>query len=265
MKHGAFAFAIEELAYAVGVLGGTEVARGYLTALLGERPQQELEGRLLAASHALVARGYLDFDAASGDKKLKPDLAPLVDALIQHDYFLQCTRAGSGQEAVLNFHVTSDLYVAHWIEKSVVAHLEALTGQADVVARAGAFFDISASSAFADGPQQLGTIPADLLQKIGQSLAKTTPEQIAAQLNAAGLPVDIARPLAEDLHAPTFRGSVMKVKVGDVGILSDRGFLIFQGLHGCWFFEILPKTPPMLDVCVGSLEQFHRLFQALMA
>lgn len=265
MKHGASALSIEELAYAMGVLGGTEVARGYLTTLLGERPQQELEGRLLAASHALVARGYLDFDAASGDKQLGPDLAPMVNALVQHDYLLQCTRAGSGQETVLNFHITSDLCVAHRIEKAVVAHLEALSDQAEAAARGAAFFDIPANTASAAGPQRLGIIPADLLQKIGQSLAKTTPEHSAAQLGAADLPVDLARPLAEDLHAPVSRGSVMKVQVGDAGILSDKGFLIFQGLYGCWFFEILPKTPPMLDVCVGSLEQFHRLFQSLMA
>ncbi len=265
MKYSTFALSIEEVAYAMGVLGGVEVARGYLAALLGERPQQELEGRLLAAGHALVARGYLDFDAASGNKQLTPELAPLVGALIHHDYSLQCMRAAPGQETVLNFHISGDLCVAHWIEKAVVAHLEALGGQADIIERGRLFFGIPANHTLVTGQQRLGKIPADLLQKIGQSLTETTPEQIAAQLSIAGLPADSIRFLAEDLYAPTSRGSVMKVKVGDKGLISDKGFLIFQGPHSTWFFEITPKMPPTLDICMGNLEQFHHLFQSMMA
>ena len=51
-----FNLAVEEVAYAMGVLGGSETAHGFLASLLGERPKKEIEGRLLAASHSLVSR-----------------------------------------------------------------------------------------------------------------------------------------------------------------------------------------------------------------
>lgn len=265
MNDNAFDLSIEELAYAMGVLGGSEVATGYLMALLGERPQREMQGRLLAASHGLVARGYLDFDPVTGDKRLSPDLARTVGVLIQHDFLLRCTRAAAGQEKIVSFYIHGDQCVEHRLDKAVVAHVETLPDRGEIVHRSAAFFDLLSEDHPVEGVQSVGIISATLFEKIGQSSLNADARRIATQLTDGGLPADVSRAMAADLSDLAYRGSVMKVKTQEGALVSDAAFLIFKGPHGYWILEVVADEPPNLRVFAGRLDQFHRSIQALTA
>lgn len=265
MKHNAVTLSVEELAYAMGVLGGVDVANGYLTALLGERPQREMEGRLLAASHSLVARGQLEFDPGTGDKHLSAELAGMVGVLIRNDYFLRCTRASEGREEIVNFYVAGGHCIEHRLEKSVAACLTELSSCDEIVEQAVTFFDLHVGSDAEEHAQSVGAIPAALFEKIGQERLHATPEQIAAQLTAGGLPASAASAMAADLSSLAYRGSVMKVMMRSGALVADAAFLIFKGSHGYWILEVVAEEPPNLRVFVGGLDQFRRSIQALTA
>ncbi|OQA19863.1 MAG: hypothetical protein BWY63_01635 [Chloroflexi bacterium ADurb.Bin360] len=265
MKHSTMALSIEELAYAMGVLGGTEVANGYLASLLGERPQREVEGRLLAASHGLVARGHLELDPVTGDKQLSVELANLVGVLLQNDYFLRCTRVAAGREEIVNFYVSGDTYVEHRLDKAVVAWVSALSGREEIGRQAAEFFDLKPAHKFTAPASSVGAIPALLFEKIGQSSLNANAKQIAAQLVTGDLSVDIAHAMAADLASLTCRGSVMKILVRDGAFISDDAFLIFKGPQGYWILEVVSQEPSMLQVFVGTPDQFSRSIQTLIA
>jgi hypothetical protein len=267
MTPNTFTLSIEELAYALGVLGGTEIASGYLGALLGERPQLELEGRLLAASHALVARDLLDFNPRTGDKQLSPELADLLRSLIQNEYSLRCNRVTAGEEDGVNFYRAGNAWLEHRLSKAVVAHVTALAGIAMVARQSAMFFGlpIQSSKPLSGASQSVGVIPAALLERFGRPGTQPLLAEITKLFVSAGLPLESASALAADLAAPILRGSMMKVETRTEGLMADRGFLFFKGTRGAWILEIIPQAPPMLRVFVGNSDQLQRSVESLLA
>jgi len=264
MQQVHFQLSIEELAFAMGILGGADVSSGFLMATLGERSRQEIEGRLLAASHSLISRGYLDFDLESQTKRLDKALSNVVNVLLQNDYSIRCSRSAKGVEQVLNYFIRGRTIVEHRIVKEVVCRLELIPNTRAVVERSGDFFSITRRAKAGDRSEAVGTIPVSLLEQAKEGAFDLSREQVAALFMDAGLSADTAKKLAEDFSEPEYRGSIIRIENENGQMISNWGLLLLKGPHRFWILEIVPHDPPMVKVYPGTYQQYRDSFQMLL-
>lgn len=261
MKHDVVALSIEELAYAMGVLGGTDAATGYLLGVLGQRPRLEVEGRLLAAAHGLVARGYLDFDAATGTSWLTDQLAEMIKPVVRNDYTLRLSRTSHGREEIATMYVSDEGLVLHQLHQGVVSRLLRVPDLAGAQEQCLLFFGLS-NGAVATA-QSLAKIPADLVDALRRNDQAQSVEEAVAELASHGLKSDHAAKLAEDLRNDDNRSSIVRLETQGDEVVSQRGMLILKGVQRNWLFNILPAESGALEVFSGSPVVFGKLFAAL--
>lgn len=263
MNEPQFQLSIEELAYAMGVLGGVETAGGFLLGILGEREQSEIDGRLLAAGHSLIAHGLLDFELAPPNQHLDLDLAHVVQLILQHSYAIRCIRATHREEQTLTFFCRETTIVEHQIHREVVSYLRALPGVQALIERSRTFFTLPNTPA--PGPP-LATLPAALLEDLkARVAAEGTPGDAATRLIRAGLPSAAAQDLAASFVDPLYRGTVLRVEPSGESVTSNRGFLLLCTPRQAWIFDILADTnPPLVQVYWGSQPQYSILLQRLL-
>ena len=260
MTHHAFRLSIEELAYALGVMGGEEAASVFLLSLLGERPQREMQGRMLAAAHSLAARELLDFDEDAGIRGLSPALAATVAPLLQHSSVIRCSRNAGAQEAVLSLYFGSDGVSAQSLRRSIVVHLERLDF-ADALERAVAFFDLPAVNG---RDAALGSVAATLLEQARHVCDAVQRESFAAQFAAEGLPDGTAVALAHDLSHSAARGSVLRITVEGDRPVASAGFLVLHAAARAWLFEPVQSDAEVVRVLPGHAAALRRMLADLM-
>ncbi len=84
-----FRLAIEEVAFALGTIGGADTAAGFLSALTGPRPS-EVAGRMTTASHSLLARA-VDYGARLRRPTLHPTLRRAAESMMRGENVLRVT------------------------------------------------------------------------------------------------------------------------------------------------------------------------------
>lgn len=261
MKHSTMALSIEELAYAMGVLGGTDAATGFLLGILGQRPRLEVEGRLLAAAHGLVARGYLGFDAAKGSSWLTQPLAAMVEPMVRNRYTVRLSRVRDGSEEIATLYVSDASSMFHQLHQGVVSHLQLIPDLASAEEQCRAFFALPEATETASAP--LAQIPTGLLETLRRKDEARSVEEAATALVSHGLESGWAAKLAEDSHNETGRGSVVRLETQGDEVVSCRGVLILRSARRSWLFDISATDPDVLDVYPGTSLVFSKVFRAL--
>ena len=275
MSDAAFQLGVEELAYAMGVIAGSESAAQYLGGLLGDRPPGELQGRLLAAGHSLVARGLLDFDLESAAKRLHPAFEPLVAALIHTDFSLSLlcrTRAGTRRAAL---HSGAGVFVEHKVERSVVSRVEAIPGAEAARARVLAFFGLDAAPAGEPPPAAAATLPATILNELGASARALPLADAQVLLAGVGVPGEVAAAFAEDVAHSTMRGSLLRMAVaqhaGGDGAANgsapevevQEGILLLSGAARAWLVELAQPDPAQARLFAYHPAALRRMLERL--
>ena len=255
-----YSMAVEELAYAMGVLGGTDTATGFLLAILGERPRLETEGRLLTPSHALVARGYLDFDVETGEKWLKPDLENVIRPMLQNDFSLRCSKATEEGEEILTIYVSAEALARHHLQRSVVSVIEMLTDRQDAKEQLMTFFELSTGGGEED---LIATTPASLLESLRRNTLNEAAQEAKSELMKYGVSESTAAAIIEDLQRSAYRGSVVKLELEDDKTISDKGFLLLKGQDRVWLFVIESGGAPMMSIYPGSRKVFQQQLDSL--
>lgn len=255
---------VEELAFAMGVLGGGEMASGILQAVLGQREKAEMDGRLYAAGHSLMARGLLTVDVASQSKELDGRLSSMVEVMLASDFTLRCSRSARGEEQVLNLFFRRGQIVSERVIQDVVCEIEPLASADEAAEQVRRFFGLPAGGRAAGTQGSAGTIAADLLDQIRQTTPGASAEEVAQRLQEAGLAAQPARLVAEDLLAPDYRGAVLRVDNVGGRAVSERGFLILKGQARFWLLAIRPQEPPVLEVLAGSGSRYRAAFRGLL-
>jgi len=255
---------IEELAFAMGVLGGVETASGILQAVLGQREKAELDGRLYAAGHSLMARGLLTVDVPAQSKELDSALGRMVEVMLASDFTLRYSRATHGQEEVLNHFFRQGRIVSERVIQDVVCEL-AVLGSADEALEEGRlFFGLPAGGRATGATESAGIIAADLLDQIRQETSKSSIGQLAQRLQEAGLAAQPARMVAEDLLVPEYHGAVLRVDNVSGNPVSERGFLILKGQRRFWLLELKQQEPAVLEVWPDSGPRYRAAFERLL-
>lgn len=260
MSASACELSIEELAVALGLVGGAALTQDVLRAAIGERPDAELEGRLIAAGHSLLARGSLQLDEES--RALDPTLLRLVAPLIRNTFSLRCGRSGGTGEQVVQYFRGEERLVRLDVQHVVACRLEEVADYRALRNQLLAFFEQPLDDEEGPTAEPLTTIPAELLE-----MAKTNSRQhrdgTVALFAQAGLATPIARDLAVDFAAPASRGSVVRIESHGGRFVSNCGVLTLQGAQRWWLFEILLNNPTLLNVHLGTSSQFDGLLRAL--
>ena len=261
MMETAIMLSIEELAYAMGVMGGTDTATGFLLGLLGPRPPLEVEGRLLAAAHGLVARGYLDFDASTSASWLTGDLANIVELMIHSDYSLRLSRVTERGEEVGTLYVSDKGLVFHQVLKGVALRVEPIADLETAQDRCLTFFDLPDVNG--DSSSTSVKIPTSMLDTIRQSLREENTEALVDELVLHQVDRKWAIQFVEDLRNESMRGSIVRLEIQHDEVVSQRGMLILKGLQRSWLFEMLPDETEAMNLFLGSHAVFRQLFQNL--
>jgi hypothetical protein len=247
----------------MGVLGGVDTAIGFLLAILGERPRLETEGRLLAASHALIARNYLDFNAKTGEKWLDEGLKDAVMAMMRNDYSLRCSRIANGEELNKNLYVWGDALIAHILHREVVSQLESIADWETARTHCRTFFSFPSDQE--TETVILATFPADLIDQIRMTASDRSVNEIAAELMGYEMSREMAKQFATDIKQQDYRGSVMKIEMSQDQPISNHGFLILTAGDRYWLMDIDPSPAPQIRLYAGNEATFQQLFSSLIS
>jgi len=264
MNSECYTLSVEEVAYCMGLLGESEAAGGFLLAVLGEIEEQEMDGHLFAASHSLIARGYLDIDLDTSEQRLDQGVAKVLQVLLQHEYSLRCSRLVNDEEELVNYFFGRDDIVEHRLAKGVVSRVERIKDTQGVVRRCQEFSQLLPEDIDGSPGEYLGTIPHELIREATLNTSEATGQEMTSQLAGAGLSAEIAGEVVEDIISEESRGSIVRVDNKDGEMESNEGFLFLKGPNRSWLFEIVPEDPPLLDIFRGSVQQFKISLEKLL-
>jgi hypothetical protein len=214
----------------------------------------------LAASHALVARGYLDFDAETEEKWLEPGLESVIRPMLQNDFSLRCSKATEAGEEILTLYVSTEALVRHHLQRSVVSIVEMLPNRQIAEEQLMTFFELSADDGRGD---LIATIPAGLLESLRRNALNEAVQEAKSELIKYGIPESAATAIIEDLQRSAYRGSVVQLKLEDDRTISDKGFLLLKGQERTWLFVIEGGEDPTMFIYPGSREVFQRQLDSL--
>lgn len=255
-----FNLAVEEVAYAMGVLGGSETAHGFLVSLLGERPQKEIEGRLLAASHSLVARSLLDFEIEPARTWLNDDLAAAVKAILDQRFSLRCHHNVGSQEQVLAlFFGTDGLVVSQQLRREVVSELCIYRNAEDAVNQCLNFFGLPIGSG--QPTPALAELPLNILNAWRAVTPDTDVKFLIKPLERLGLMPELAQELALSILATESRGSVSRIEGLQETPVANQGLVLLKGNNRAWAFKIEPLADAKLRVYRGDRPTVAALLQ----
>lgn len=264
MNNTSYSLSIEELAYAMGFLGGAETAAGFLQTLAGQLNDANLDGRITAASHSLLARGYLQFDLSSKAKALQAELSQAVTAMLTPRYSFRCDKTNPHNAEVeatqTSYFLGDACVVKHEVELGVVSRLALYPNSDDLVPLLMTFI----GQAWGDRPfispdekpAAAGKLEDTLIQQL-RNFAKTPtrdPGALALQLQAH-LPFAVANQLAHDVDAETVQwGSIFRLEMHPGQMDINQGIIFARQPARTWLFEISAATQAQWLVYNASSE-----------
>ncbi|MDQ2806777.1 MAG: hypothetical protein M3Z04_07660 [Chloroflexota bacterium] len=258
-----FQISVEELAYALGVLGGVGVAGGFLRSVLGDRDRRELDGRLLSAGHTLMARGYLDLNLVTQTTHIDPALRAAVLPLINNQFSIRCSYAAGNGEQVLAYFSQKPIIIEHKLVQGVISHLDLVPDWATVADRSYRFFDLPLTRADDQGFHPVGNVPINYLYRPQTQENASSPDTLTLQLQREGLLPLIAQQLAQDIVESEAHSSVIRTQTGPAGLTADRGFLILRSWQRWWLLDLQPQNSSVVIVYQGTRSLYNTLFQRL--
>ncbi|MAU01208.1 MAG: hypothetical protein CL608_29035 [Anaerolineaceae bacterium] len=258
---------VEELAFAMGFLGGADVAASFLETILGQQNKDNLSGRVTAASHSLIARELLTLDLATGENNLEESFAQLVRAMMESGRSVRGQQLANGQETTLTCFVHDGVLAVHELELGVVSVLQKLPGKDALLQRLMDF--VAPPEGTAVSPP-VGQISTDSLQRVRQLAAQNKTDEVHAAL-ADHLPDAIVEELAADLlnDAITW-GSILSLVTSsgdaDTPLESNEGILYTAvPPQKLWLFQLKADEPNQATLFRGSEAQLNAQLQQLLA
>jgi hypothetical protein len=251
---------VEELALVLGEIGHADSARALLgTQLPVGASRREMELCIRTAMHSLLARGLVDIDQ-EGVLTIAPRLARMAGTLMQASFSLRYSRFEEHAEINLTCHYCGDAIVAQHVEKEVVHSLGQLDSIEEIVERGIAFLDVAEAQPTSFEPFEL---PQHFLTEARDGRSA---EEVAQQLHSAEVADALCPLLAEDLMAPSFRGSILRIEYEHDGTpVSDMGLLALRGAGRLWLMRPVERDGrPCFVVMPGTEDLFRQELASLL-
>jgi hypothetical protein len=215
---------VEEIAAAIAASGKQDEANGFLIAAFPQMSPGEGKGRLLTASHSLIAREFLSVE---GEKAfLQPKVQEIIDGILNSKYLLRANRTAETGEDILTFMKIP----SGWLEQSSsgnsVSCFRIPVSTPELIGRVQIFFKPSFDSSFLGQryPLQEKFFELTAQQRRDASYLKNTFSQFTSLQNAAMMSNEIA-------HAK-WRGTFLQFSVQ-----SQSKLFLIQGEHTLWKIE----------------------------
>lgn len=256
---------VEELAFAMGFLGGADVAASFLETILGKQNKDNLSGRVTAASHSLIARELLTLDLVTGENSLEETFSQLVRAMMESGRSIRAQQMADGQEATLTCFVHNGILAAHELELGVVSVLEKLQGKDTLLQRLMDF--VAPPEGTAVSPS-IGQISTDTLQLVRQLAAQNKTNEVKSAL-AGHLLGGVVEELTADLLKDHIAwGSILSLvtssRDANTPVESNDGIL-YAAVPGkkLWLFQ-LKDNEPICTMFRGNNAQLNAQLQQLL-
>lgn len=257
----------EELAFAIGAIGENDVAAGFLRGLLGMRTKEEIDGRLLAASHSLIARGLMTPDFEKDEPVLDPVLADYASVMARCDYSIRCGRSTDDGEDVLTLFVKGDNSIAHRIHLNVVSQISAVASLDDSLPELLGFAGLEPTGKKDEPlPESLGTLKQTILAELATREAPFGVNDVRSLIESAqtDLPEEIVEMLVASLCSVSDRVGIARIEIRDGEIRSDQGLLLLRSGKALWALVLDPSTPEELRVYQATPAAVVGVIQGLM-
>ncbi len=250
----------EELVMAIGLNGEPDIAKKSLVAFTGKSNNDEDRGRLLAASHTLLAKELITLDKDTGKLQLQDDLKHIINIITKYQLSLRFSYGPKMAEKILAYYYLDKKIVKHEILPEAVHRLSWVTDQSQILQDGIHFLGFNTCKDF---KYQEAEIKQSLLEKAKEKVT-TQPSIVLDYLIKAGVSKKNAELLSDDLLHPDYRGSVLRVERKDGGIVSDRGFLVMMRKPRAWIFPVyFKKDEPYVHILSGTDSSFKNEVLAL--
>lgn len=232
----AFTLSLEELAMALTLKEFHEDATQLLINHYKNISPETMRACLEAASHSLVARGWLSL-SDEGKATLREDLSRLVSLLRQPQFTLQYRKhTAQNGRAILNYHFVPETIVFHLVSEEVVHQIG--EGSIRDLVLAGLSFFEAPTPTQEDVPEISFTIPAEafraLYREEGNKPENAPQETISEQ--AFNL-------LHEDMSHQTLRGIILTIHYDENRQPeAKQGAFVLKGSERAWLFIPQHKT-----------------------
>lgn len=251
---------IEEMAYLLGMAGGSQQSGIFLRLTYSDMGTEELEGRLLSAAHSLLARGWLILDESK--KRISPELQIYLDYLLKSDYSIRVSKIVPGsEEQVVNYFFHTGAVVEQRLEHGVVIHLELIHDRENVFHRIQTLLEIPENSGSEVG--EVGRIHADRLQEAKELAERGKRKEAVKLLADEGLDSALAEELAAEIANAQWRASILKLIPHMERVTSGGGFLALPGPTRPWLFDVTSHEPPLARILPGNRTTLWELYLKL--
>ncbi|MGB9620495.1 MAG: hypothetical protein ACPL7K_08800 [Armatimonadota bacterium] len=241
-----FNLSIEEVAFALGYVGGADTAAGFLSTLIGQRSADELAGRLTAAGHSLIARGLLVPAPASPGATLASELRQAAESMVKGDNVLRVTVTAAERDQVVTFFMSNSGAIRHELNHGVVSELVLLPNIESVQRSIANLIAPDRISSGATEP--VGRMNAAQLRELRQKAGNASPAELASWL-AGSLPFHIATRISTVMSdAASTWSATLQLVTNEIGsVESNRGiFTVFMPEEG-WLFD-MSNDPSFAEV-----------------
>jgi len=231
-----FKLSVEEVAFALGYVGGADTAAGFLISLIGQHTAEDLTGRLTAASHSLVARELLASIPGTDEMVLDPAMLRVANSMVKGKDVLRVTASAAGGDQVVSFFLDGAEAVQHRFILGAVSQITLLD---DLQQVASAVADVVAPASL-PGPaaELVGRIPVDRLRELRVRAETTPPSELASLLPEFPEAVTNAIVTVVGDAAATWT-TTLRLVTGEAGsVESDRGFFTVFISGAGWLFDM---------------------------
>ncbi len=251
-------FSVEELALSVSLMGYPEDAAVLLSAYFGELSPEAAQRYLEAASHSLLARGWVVQE--NGTFTLAPTLREIVQGLASTKFSLYLQkRPRNAPSMSLTFHF-GDTYVLSQTLSYDVVHQFSWLDHQDILPAGWAFFDVPHEQ-WEQG-EHFGSIPSQAFQALYKAKTQEERETIAETIDLAP---DVRKALLEDLAQASYRGLIVLLEYDEERKpYSHEGAFVLQGPNHTWLFASDESPQERLQVELMSLQSYQALIRRLL-
>ncbi|MEZ4713892.1 MAG: hypothetical protein R3A44_42300 [Caldilineaceae bacterium] len=259
-----YKLSVEELGFLMGYLGESAAAAGYLTSIIGAQAEENLTGRITAASHSLVARGLLRIGASAAETSLEPELAAFVQTIIAASASLRCEKLQGAEEDVLTIFLGPERRIAHNITNLVIANLDDVTAHG-VTGRRVVEFIAPPHTESAPTAEPVGTMTLPNLEAMREQIEQKKFDA-AATLLAQHVDAPIASEIVQTLSSDMVTwGSILLLETVDrtteTPLETNTGILYARTPAMLWLFSL--HNDETVTIHCGSAAIIEPLVQSL--
>jgi hypothetical protein len=219
---------VEELAACFMFAGRKDEGRGILKGISNEMGVDEERGRLIAASHSLIARGVLD--SKNGNAYLINEVKDIVNGMLVSPRTFRASKTVTGGEAIVAFYEFAGGWIEHRVIDEVIHNFCFLAQKDEIYEAVEQFFSPVCLS---NHTFEVILLPNDFFKL--DSKERRSYDSILNKIRQASPNHSGAEILARDMAQAQWRGNFLRLEVAtQKDDLNAKSVFWVQGSDKLW-------------------------------